>query len=102
MKTLITLPALAALALAAACSGSPVTTTTSQFNRANLNADDGLNISEYHALIEIQAADGLPTAKALSKENPVTAEKKIQERFDYLDTNHTGKLSREELGVATR
>lgn len=100
MKPIIPLASAAALLAVAACSGSPVTTTSSQFSRADMNRDGFLNIAEYHALFDIQAQDGYPLAKNIVDGNPHDAERKIQERFDYLDTNNDNRLSREELAVS--
>jgi hypothetical protein len=99
-KPIITFASVAVLGLASACSGSPVTTTSSQFYRADMNHDGNLNIAEYHALFDIQAQDGYPLAKEIVKGDPHSAENKIQGRFDYLDTNHNRLLSKEELAVS--
>jgi len=99
-KSLLSFASVAALVLVAACSGSPVTVTKSQFKRADMNKDNAINIAEYHALIDIQARDGYPLAKDLLKQNPHEMERTLQDRFDYLDTNNDNKLSREELAVS--
>jgi Ca2+-binding EF-hand superfamily protein len=102
MKPFIPLASAAVLFGLAACSGSPVTTTSSQFSRADMNKDGSLNIAEYHALFDIQAQDGYPLAKNIVEGDPHDAERTIQQRFDYLDTDKNGKLSREELAVSAK
>lgn len=100
-RTFLTFASVSALVLVSACSGSPVTTTSSQFSRADVNRDGNLNFAEYHALFDIQAQDGYPMAKDVTRMNPHDAENKIQGRFDYLDTDHNKRLSKEELAIAT-
>lgn len=91
--------ALIALGAVAACSGSPITTTNSQFTRADRDGNGGLNMSEYYQLIDIQAKDGYPPAEGLSEEPTMEKMGKLESRFKYLDTNNNGLLERTELGI---
>lgn len=99
MNKHLTALAVSAAFITAACSGSPITTTNSQFTRADRNADGTLEMSEYYQLIEIQAKDGYPLAESLSKEPTMEKMGKLESRFKYLDTNNDGKLERTELGI---
>lgn len=95
----ITCLAFIALGVTAACSASPITTTNSQFTRADRNGDGSLNMSEYYQLVDIQAKDGYPLAESLANEPTMEKMGKLESRFKYLDTNNNGLLDRTELGI---
>lgn len=95
----ISYAALMALGALAACSGSPITTTSSQFTRADRDGNGGLTMSEYYQLIDIQAQDGYPLAEGLAEKPTMEKMGTLESRFKYLDTNNNGLLERTELGI---